>query len=128
MRHARTDFESRRQLRRVLGSRLLSLALLALAFLIGRAAWNMYGAYGDARAAREEAEAELAELESSLEAVSGDAAALNTAAGVEKRLRASLNVAAPGEEVVVIVRRDAEAGAADPAKQPSAWNLWGLLD
>ncbi len=128
MRHARKDFESRRQLRRVFGSRLLTVALLALAFLVGRAAWNMYGAYGSATAARAEAESELAELEASLEAVSGDAAALNSAVGVEKRLRASLNVAAPGEEAVVIVRRDGDAGSESAPPEPSLWNLWGLLD
>lgn len=117
-------------MRRVLGSRLLSLVLIGLAFLVGRAAWGMFRAYGEASAAKEEAEAELAELNASLAAVSDDAAALKTASGAEKRLRASLNVAAPGEEVVVIVPREAtsseEAGA--PPGRSSVWNLWGLLD
>ena len=127
MRDARASFESRRRLRRLVGSRLVTLGLLALVYLIGRAAWGMYGAYREAAAAQAKAELELAELQSSLEAVSGEAAALATPAGVEKRLRASLNVAAPGEEAVVIVRRD-EAAAAAALPASSVWNLWGLLD
>lgn len=115
-------------MRRVLGSRLLSLVLIGLAFLVGRAAWGMFQAYGEASVAKEEAEAELAELNASLAAVSNDAAALKTASGAEKRLRASLNVAAPGEEVVVIVPRVATASGEAGPKEASAWNLWGLLD
>jgi hypothetical protein len=114
MRDARADFEKRRRMRRVLGSRLLSLVLIGLAFLVGRAAWGMFRAYG--------------EVNASLAAVSDDAAALKTASGAEKRLRASLNVAAPGEEVVVIVPRVATASGEAAPKETSAWNLWGLLD
>lgn len=129
MRDARADFESRRRLRRILGSRLLSLLLIGLAFLVGRAAWGMLGAYGEAAAAKVEAEDELAQLESSLAAVSGDAAALKSASGAEKRLRASLNVASPGEEVVVIVPKVASSTAAGvSARAASVWSLWGLLD
>jgi len=116
-------------MRRILGSRLLSLVLLGLAFLVGRAAWGMFQAYGEASAAKEEAEAELAELNASLAAVSSDAASLRSASGVEKRLRASLNVASSGEEVVVIVPRTATAsGEVASASDVSFWNLWGLLD
>lgn len=128
MRDARADFESRRQLRRVFRSRLLTLGLLALAFLVGRAAWGMYGAYREAAAARAEAEEELAQVEESYEAVAGDAAALETRSGVEKKLRASLNVAAPGEVAVVIVRRGEETGGGEADSARSFWNLWGLLD
>jgi cell division protein FtsB len=128
MRDARADFESRRQLRRVLRSRLVTLALLGLAFLVGRAAWGMYGAYREAAAARAEAEEELAQIEESYGAVAGDAAALETRAGVEKRLRASLNVAAPGEEAVVIVRRAGGEPEVSAAAPRTIWNLWGLLD
>jgi cell division protein FtsB len=128
MRDARADFESRRQLRRVFRSRLVTLGLLALAFLIGRAAWGMYGAYREADAARAEAEGELAQLEESYGAVAGDAAALETRAGIEKRLRATLNVAAPGEEAVVIVRRADESDAEAAHEPKNLWNLWGLLD
>jgi cell division protein FtsB len=126
MRDARADFHSKRRLRRVLGSPLLSVALLAIAFFIGRATWTMAMAYRDASVAQAEAEAELAELEASLEAVSRDAAALATPTGLEKQLRASLNVAAPGEEAIVIVR-DRQAAAIAPAAT-GVWNLWGLLD
>ncbi len=128
MRDARADFESRRRLRRALGSRLLTLALLGLAFLVGRATWGMYQSYREADSAREKAQGELAELEENLGAVEADAAALATPAGVEKRLRASLNVAAPGEEVVVIVPRQEAAAAAALPPESSYRNLWGLLD
>lgn len=128
MRDARADFEKRRRVRRLLGSRLITLGLLVLAFMVGRAAWGMFQTYREAASARQEAEAELAELEESLEAVSGDAAELRSSAGVEKRLRASLNVAAPGEEAVVIVRPKGAHGGPKPPASPSLWNLWGALD
>ena len=128
MRDARADFERRRRFRRAFGSRVLTLALLGLAFLVGRATWGMYQSYREAAAAREKAQSELAELQASLAAVSGDAAALATPEGVEKRLRASLNVAAPGERVVVIVPRQEAAAAAALPPESSYRNLWGLLD
>jgi cell division protein FtsB len=124
MRDARADFQSKRRLRRVLGSPLVTLLLIGLVYLVGRGTWNMVQAYREATAARDEAEAELAELQESLEAVSGDAAALASPTGREKQLRARLNVAAPGEEAVVIVRKE-QAAAAAPAAA-SFWNLWGL--
>ena len=127
MRDARADFHSRRRFRRALASPLLTLVLLFLAFLLARSTWGMIGAYREASVARQEAEGELRELEESLDAVSKDAAALSTQAGLEKRLRASLNVAAPGEEAVVIVRKEAAAAAAAPAAE-GLLNLWGLLD
>lgn len=121
--------------RRTHGSELLRVAigvagvlLLALvAFFAIRGAWNMYGKFAEAAAARQEAEAQLASLAVRYATVKGDVDTLGSERGVEEEVRERYGVARPGEGQIDIVR---QAPTSTPIMAPhdSLWDrLWHLL-
>jgi cell division protein FtsB len=105
----------RRTRRRIISSPLITLGLIALVFLFGRAAWGMFTKAEQARAAKIEAEEKLARVEMSRDALSKEAAALRTSTGLEGELRARFSVAKAGEEAVVIIEEPQQPAAAAAA-------------
>ena len=111
--------------RMALGS--LGVVLLALAaFGAARAAWDMYGKFNEAAAARAGAEVKLAELEARDTKIKANVEALRTERGVEAALRERYGVARPGEGQIDIVRQPASTTAL--REEPNLWQkLWQLL-
>lgn len=114
------DFPKRRSFRAeltrvVLGSAgLLLLALLA--WVMGRAAWGMYGKFTHASEARQSTEAELSSLQEQLAQVEGAVADFNSERGLEAQVRERFGVARPGEGEITIVRRSREDETAAPLR------------
>ena len=124
------EFKKRRtteaELLRIAGGTLGVLALAALAFVAVRGAYDMYGKFAEAAAARAGAESQLAELQGRYASVKADVDAFSTDRGVEAALRERYGVAKPGEGQIDIVR---QASTTEPVLQQKnvLQKLWELI-
>lgn len=92
-----------------------ALVLLALTVGMVRAAWDMYGRLNAASAGQQDAEVQLASLETQKKTISASVDQLSSARGQEALLREHYGVVKPGEGVIQIVAQastTASAGAA----------------
>lgn len=125
-----SEFKKRRTGRAELARALLGtlgIAALALAaFGLSRAAWDMYGKFAEAAAARASAEGQLADLQSREQKIRADVAALSSERGVEAAVRERYGVARPGEGQIDIVRQAASSTALK--QERGLWEgLWRML-
>ncbi len=103
------------------------LVFFVLLFFIGKAAWNTYGKMTQSSERRQQAEAELAELESRYDALSEKVEYLETEKGIEEEIRTKFNVAKEGEKVFVIVGEDEGAGDEVKVERGIFGRIWGRL-
>ncbi len=102
------------------------LALLLVAFAAGRGAWDMYGKFTEAAAARASAEGELADLQDRYAAVQRDVDAYATDRGIEAQVRQRYGVIRPGEGVIDIVRQASSTDAT--TKSQGVWaKIWSII-
>lgn len=101
-------------------------ALLFIAFAMSRAAFNMYGKFAAAAAARSSAEAQLQELKAREAAIAADVEKLSTERGLEAAIRERYGVARPGEGEITIVRNESTSEAVRP-ERGFFESLWDLL-
>lgn len=80
------------------------LALLGLAILLVRGTWGMYVRMAAAAEAQEEADVELARVQTQTSGVEGSLGALSSQRGVETQIRERFDYAKPGEGEIDIVR------------------------
>jgi len=124
------EFKKRRtygaEMLRVLGGVLGILLLGAAAFVAGRGAFDMYGKFSEAAAARAEAEAQLFELQGRYQKVKTDVSALSSDRGLEGAVRERYGVARPGEGQINIVRQAAQ-GSVVLEQKTVFEKLWDLL-
>lgn len=124
------EFKKRRtegaEVVRVLVGTLGVMVLCVVAFGASRAAWDMYGKFASAAAARAGAEAQLEELQAREAKVKADVEAFASERGVEAQLRERYGVARPGEGQIDIVR---EASSTEILRREKGmWEtLWDLL-
>lgn len=95
--------------------------LLVIVAMLGNAVFNMYGRYQEAKIRADRARAEIATLELRKKELSEDLARLGTPRGTEEELRKRFNVAADGEEVIVVVNKRATTSDNDTARKESIW-------
>lgn len=102
------------------------LALGSLAFFAGRAAWEMYGKFAAAAAARAQAEAQLGDLEARQAKIQADVEDLSSERGMEAAVRERYGVARPGEGEIAIVRT---ATTSEPILEEQGFGakLWRML-
>lgn len=79
------------------------IALIALVILLVNAVFNMYGRYREADIRADRARAEIISLEGRKRELSEDLVRLSSPRGREEELRRQFNVAAEGEEIIVII-------------------------
>lgn len=99
----------------------------AVAFFAARGAYNMYGKFAAAAAARTEAEADLKELEARYATIEAEVDDFTSSRGVEAEVRERYGVAKPGEGKIDIVRTSTTTGSS-AAPHDTLWErLWHLL-
>lgn len=116
------QYSKKRSVReRIMSSKVTLILLLVIAAMLGNAVFNMYGRYQEAKTRADRARAEIAALESRKKELSDDLARLGTPRGTEEELRKRFNVAADGEEVIVVVNKRATTSDNDTARKESIW-------
>ncbi|MSR70511.1 hypothetical protein EXS62_00490 [Candidatus Kaiserbacteria bacterium] len=124
------EFKKRRtygaEILRIAGGSLGIGLLAAAAVIAGRGAYDMYGKFAEAAAARTGAEAQLAELQGRQAAVETAVEGLSNERGVEGAVRERYGVARPGEGQIDIVR---SASSSEALRQEKGMfeKLWDLL-
>ncbi len=104
-----------------------ALALLLIAVVSVRAAWNVYGKFVEASAGQQIAQAQLASLQSQEQTINADLTQLNSPGGLEAEVRARYGVVKPGEGEIQIVENQSVAPTTTPG-QESIWvRFWHLV-
>ena len=88
---------------RIFGRRLLSLALFIIVVIAISGVWNAYQKERESAALRAQAEAQLQDLSGRRDQLTADIARLKTDRGMEEALRQEYDLAAKGEQLIVIV-------------------------
>jgi cell division protein FtsB len=122
------------QKRRTRGSEILRISLgvggvlllCAVAYFLARGAWDMYGKFASAAAARATAEAQVVELEGRRASIESEVEALSTERGIETAVRERYGVARPGEGEIAIVRQSSSTEIL--RQEPGVFErLWQML-
>lgn len=111
----------------MLYSRISIFILLALAALLVKGAWNVYGKERDSREALQRSERDLTELRTREAALREELQRLQTAGGIEAEIRKQFQVAKPGERMVVIVGEEGEGAEAAPPSRTLLSRFLGLF-
>lgn len=97
------SFQQKRQLRKLLSSRLVHLVLLLVCLAV---AWSAYGRYTITRNVVQEklrAEAEVIELEARKKELEERVNYITNERGIEAEMRRQFDIAREGEQVVIII-------------------------
>jgi|SRR3989338_1226178 len=105
---------------RLLGRRLLSVALVIAVFSVAWAVWNIFWKNREAGRLRAEAEAQLADLSERHQKLEAHYEKLKTERGMEEALREQYAVGSEGEGLIVIV----EPKKAEPIHATSSIMQW----
>lgn len=118
------EFQIRKQIRHILAWPLVVCLLVAVLW-ISYAAIVEYAGVRDARAAREKVERELAEINQKRDTLENKMRELSSDTGMEKVLKERLNVAKPGEHLLVVVKDSGNANAKNKESGGGFFsNLW----
>jgi cell division protein FtsB len=116
------DFKKRRSRRGelvYLGLRALGvLVIFLITVLVVRAAWGMYGKLTEATQGQEEAQEQLATLQSQQNSVTSSIDGLSSSRGLETQVRERYDLAKPGEGEIDIVQDASSSAAQTPAPLP----------
>ncbi|MBI5045755.1 MAG: hypothetical protein HZC14_01990 [Candidatus Niyogibacteria bacterium] len=104
------EFQTRKQIRHILVWPLVIGLLVAVSW-VSYAAIKEYLGVRNARAAREKVERELAEINQKRDTLENRMQELSSDTGMEKVLKERLNVAKPGEHLMVVVKDSGSANA-----------------
>ena len=102
------------------------LALVGVAAVASRGAWDMYGKFAEAAAARATAQAQLQDLQARHQKIKTDVQALLSERGLEAQVRERYGVARPSEGQITIIR---QSSSTEILRQ-EPWlldKLWQLL-
>lgn len=102
------DFRQRFRFRRMLYSKIVAVALLALFVLVAQATWGMYEKSVEAGERRDRAEMTLRGYEERTEELDANIERLSTERGIEEEIRDRFMVAKEGEGVIVVRTPSAE--------------------
>ena len=102
------------------------LALVGIATVASRGAWDMYGKFTEAAAASVAAETQLQDLQERHQKIGAEVQALSSERGLEAEVRERYGVARPGEGQITIVR---QASSTEVLRQEPGLldKLWQLL-
>jgi uncharacterized membrane protein YhiD involved in acid resistance len=101
------DFYERRKIKGLVFSRMTAGALFGLALLLSMATYNRYAGEQDTRIKREARVEELQKLKERALLLESKVNHIESERGVEGAIREQFDVAKEGEEVVVVVDKDA---------------------
>lgn len=117
--------KQRQKTRSWLYSKVTVAALAILLLLLIRPTWRIFMKSIESKNNLQQAESELADLESRKHELVRDVAYLNTDHGRDQEIRSKFGVAREGETMVVIVRNDIEMGPVEPTSEPGFFRkIW----
>ncbi|MFA6006301.1 MAG: hypothetical protein WC764_01070 [Candidatus Paceibacterota bacterium] len=115
------DFQAKRQIKRILYSKVTIGALVVLNLLILKSDIQLYGKERYTASNEAQARQEYNDILAREKSLSADVARLSTSEGVDLELRRKFSVVKPGEEAVVIVKT---AATATPEKLEQKSSFW----
>ena len=121
------EFQQRKRLKRRIYSIPALILLLIFLGLVIDGTWKVFQKERESRANLTRVQSQLATLQERNGTLSADVARLKTEQGTEEEIRSKYEVSKPGEEVLVIVDKDAAATTSPPQNVFQRW--WsGFLD
>jgi len=103
------DFQQKRKLRSMFGSRVTQGVLLGAAFLVLISAYNRYLIALDMAERRAVVESEITSLEERRESLEAEVKYLSNERGIEAEMRRQFDIAREGEQVVIILEDEIKA-------------------
>lgn len=97
------EYQARHRIKRILYSKISVVALAITAIILGRSVLDVYFKERDSAQKISSAQAALEKLNDRSETLNTEIQSLKTTDGLESEIRASYNVAKPGEKILVIV-------------------------
>lgn len=118
--------QERNRLETGLGRRLIVVVLFLLSMMLGRSVWLIYSKFLASQAARDEALAAVASLETRAAELETKVKNLATPRGQEAEIRQKLPVVKEGEKVIVIID-ETKDDETEPTQTKSWWqNIWSF--
>jgi cell division protein FtsB len=114
------DFQQKRQIRKVIYSRVTLFVLFVLVILLGRATYDIYIKNQLSQTDYNSVKKEYDDLTSRQAMLDSEIARLNTQAGIEEEIRGRFSVAKPGEEIITVVD-DESTGTPESSSDQSLW-------
>jgi hypothetical protein len=103
------DFYEKRKLRSIVFSRAMAIGMCIIALLLFISAYNRYNAEIITRERREDRQVELMRVRDRATLLESNVTRIESERGKEDAIREQFDVAKTGEEVVIVVDKDAEA-------------------
>ena len=113
--------------RKMVSSPVTIVILLILAFILGRAAWNMHRNEEATAERLSQAQAGLEQLEGQQASLSQAISSISTDQGMEMELRAKYRAVLPGESVAVIIDNSPTTSATDTPASIQNMSWWGRV-
>src|SRR3989344_1248198 len=110
-------FKNRKSLRTFFKSRYFIVILLIVAFLAAKGAYNAYLRYERSQEAVDRIQAERSGLEERESALEKTLKGLETPEGVDRELRSNYGMVKDGEDLIIIVNDDTNAGTETQTKK-----------
>jgi len=100
------DFQQKRQIKKVIYSRITIFVFLIIVIFLGKATYDIYTREQLSQSNYDSIKKEYDDLQSREAARTSEIARLNTGEGVEAEIRDRFSVAKPGEEVITVIDND----------------------
>ncbi len=115
------EFQERKRLKRLIYSKPVLIFLFILLVLVIDGTWKIYQKERESRANLARVENQLTTLKERSGNLSSDVTRLKTEQGMEEEIRSKYEVSKPGEQLLVIVDKDAAATTSPPQ---NLWEHW----
>lgn len=113
------EFQAKKRFRKLFFSKGVIAAMIILVVLLSRATWNVFKKEQASAANTVEAARELAKLQNRQGLLTSEIGRLSTDEGVEEEIRSKYSVIKPGENMLVIVDKNATTSV--PTVHPESW-------
>ncbi len=116
------DFQQRKQIKKVIYSRITIFVLFVIVILLGRSTYEIYKKERLSSANYNEVKNEYDSLKSRQSMLDSEIARLKTENGIEEEIRSKFSVAKPGETVVVVVDSSSSSSTDNSQSTASVWS------
>ena len=121
-----TDFQQKRQLKKIIYSKLTLVVLFIAVIFLVRSNYDIYQKYKLSLSTYNEVKGDYDSLKSRKDMLESEIDRLKTDNGIEEEIRSKFSVAKPGETVVVVVNNGTSTNT-DVSNSGFWSNLWGLF-
>jgi len=122
------DFQQKRQIKKVIYSKVSFVILLILVILLGKATYNIYTKSRLSSESYNETKKDYESLKARKDMLESEINRLKTDTGIEEEIRSKFNVAKPGETVVVVIDGSSSTSTNANSSKGSFWSsFWGMF-